>query len=44
MVTAQTGRNQNTGDTAVDISGWYLYDNDPVGHASDINPVAEERS
>ena len=32
---------KNTGDTAVDISGWYLYDNDPVGHASDITPVAE---
>lgn len=30
----------NTGDTAVDISGWYIYDNDPVGHKSDIVPVA----
>ncbi|MDD3362751.1 MAG: lamin tail domain-containing protein [Hespellia sp.] len=31
----------NKGTTAVDISGWYLYDNDPVGHAADITPVAE---
>lgn len=31
----------NTGTASVDISGWYLYDNDPVGHASDITPVAE---
>ncbi len=31
--------NAGTGD--VDISGWYLYDNDPVGHAADITPVAE---
>ncbi len=30
----------NAGTTAVDISGWYLYDNDPVGHAADITPVA----
>lgn len=31
----------NFGSSSVDISGWYLYDNDPVGHASDIVPVAE---
>lgn len=31
----------NAGNTPVDISGWYLYDNDPVGHAADITPVEE---
>ena len=31
----------NTGSKAIDISGWYLYDNDPVGHINDITPVAE---
>ena len=31
----------NAGSTDVDISGWYLYDNDPVGHSGDITPVAE---
>ena len=31
----------NAGTTAVDLSGWYLFDNDPVGHASDITHVAE---
>lgn len=31
----------NTGTQAVDISGWYLLDNDPVGHKGDITPVAE---
>lgn len=31
----------NTGTSAVDISGWYLMDNDPVGHAADVTPVAE---
>ena len=31
----------NAGSSNVDISGWYLYDNDPVGHAADITPVAE---
>lgn len=31
----------NTGADDVDISGWYLYDNDPVGHAADITPVAD---
>lgn len=30
----------NAGSTAVDISGWYMLDNDPVGHATDISPVA----
>ena len=32
----------NAGSSDVDISGWYVYDNDPVGHASDITPVEEE--
>ena len=27
----------NVGTTPVDLSGWYLYDDDPVGHAADIN-------
>ena len=31
----------NVGTTSVDISGWYLFDNDPVGHAGDITPIAE---
>lgn len=31
----------NAGTSAVDISGWYMLDNDPVGHATDITPVAE---
>ena len=31
----------NVGNTPVDLSGWYLYDDDPVGHAADITPVAE---
>lgn len=31
----------NGGTAAVDLSGWYLYDNDPTGHAADITPVAE---
>ena len=31
----------NAGSSDVDISGWYLYDNDPVGHAADITPVTE---
>lgn len=31
----------NIGTQPIDISGWYLYDNDPVGHASDIIPVAD---
>ncbi|MBO5460903.1 MAG: lamin tail domain-containing protein [Ruminococcus sp.] len=31
----------NAGTTDVDISGWYLYDDDPVSHAADITPVAE---
>lgn len=30
----------NVGTVAVDISGWHLYDDDPVGHAADITPVA----
>ena len=30
----------NTGDTAVDISGWYLLDNNPVDHAAEVTPVA----
>ncbi|WP_282852146.1 lamin tail domain-containing protein [Gulosibacter sediminis] len=31
----------NTGDTAVDISGWTLMDNDPIGHAADVTPLAD---
>lgn len=31
----------NTGKTTVDISGWYLYDNDPEGHRNDIKKVAD---
>lgn len=31
----------NAGTTSVDISGWYLLDNDPVGHAGETTPVAE---
>lgn len=30
----------NIGDQPVDISGWYVMDDDPVGHAADIIPVA----
>lgn len=31
----------NNGTTAVDLTGWYILDNDPVGHASDVIPVKE---
>lgn len=31
----------NMGTTAVDLSGWYIMDNDPVSHASGVTPVAE---
>lgn len=31
----------NAGTEAVDISGWYLFDDDSVGHAAEIAPVAE---
>lgn len=31
----------NIGMQAVDISGWYLLDNDPVGHKTDITPVPD---
>ena len=31
----------NTGSKAVDISGWYLLDNDPVGHKADVTPVTK---
>ena len=31
----------NAGDSAIDISGYYLMDNDPVGHADETTPVAE---
>ena len=31
----------NIGTQAVDISGWYLLDNDPVGHKGDVTPVAD---
>lgn len=27
----------NVGTQPVDISGWYLLDNDPVGHKADVN-------
>jgi len=30
----------NTGTEAVDLSGWTLMDNDPIGHAKDVTPVA----
>ena len=29
----------NVGTQPVDISGWYLLDNDPVGHKADVTPV-----
>ena len=32
----------NVGTQAVDISGWYLMDNDPVGHKADVTPVADK--
>lgn len=31
----------NMGSTPVDISGWYLLDNDPVGHQNETTPVTE---
>ena len=31
----------NTGDQNIDISGWYLLDNDPIGHRADVTPIAE---
>src|SRR5690606_17952618 len=31
----------NVGTTPVDLSGWYVYDDDPVGHAADITPVVD---
>lgn len=31
----------NKGNTPVDISGWYLFDDDPVGHAKDVKPVEQ---
>ncbi len=31
----------NVGDTAVDISGWYMYDDDVVSHVNLITPVAD---
>ena len=30
----------NVGTQSVDISGWYLLDNDPVGHKADVTPMA----
>ncbi|NMA18060.1 MAG: lamin tail domain-containing protein, partial [Clostridiaceae bacterium] len=30
----------NIGDQQVDISGWYVMDNDPAGHATEYTPVA----
>lgn len=34
----------NTGAEPVDLSGWTLLDNDPVGHAADVTPVADGTS
>ena len=34
----------NTGTVTVDISGWYLLDNDPVGHKGETMPLAEGTS
>ena len=31
----------NTGTQPVDISGWYLLDNDPVGHKAETTPLAQ---
>ena len=31
----------NTGAQPVDISGWYLLDNDPVGHKAETKPLAQ---
>ena len=31
----------NAGTTAIDISGWYILDNDPVKHAGDVVPLKE---
>lgn len=31
----------NIGDQALDISGWYVMDDDPVGHAGDVLPVPQ---
>ncbi|MDO5495124.1 MAG: lamin tail domain-containing protein, partial [bacterium] len=31
----------NASDSPVDISGWTVMDNDPVGHAADVTPVPE---
>ncbi len=31
----------NIGDQPVDISGWYVMDNDPAGHAAQVIPVPE---
>ena len=30
---------KNTGTTPVDISGWTVMDNDPIGHAKDVTPL-----
>lgn len=31
----------NNGTEAIDISGWYIFDDDPVGHKADVTPVSE---
>ncbi|GEK86978.1 lamin tail domain-containing protein [Microbacterium aerolatum] len=31
----------NTGTAPIDTSGWTLMDDDPVGHAADVTPLAE---
>lgn len=30
----------NTGSDALDLSGWTLMDNNPIGHAADVTPLA----
>ena len=31
----------NIGSSAVDVSGWYILDNDPEGHADETTPLAD---
>lgn len=31
----------NAGSKAVDLSGWYILDNEPAKHATDVTPVSE---
>lgn len=39
--TADWAEIYNAGTTSVDISGWYLLDNDPVTHADSVVPLPE---